>query len=185
MAHPYRRVCLDMDGVLCDFYRGVARLLDREALYDAYLVAPGAASHDYEFLDLPKHEIQERINEAGEDFWLDLPAYPWASELVSAAVRAAEGVSILSSPGRFTHAHVGKMRWLKRHGILSAHTDVILAHRKYLHAGHRDLLVDDYPRYLDLWTAAGGRGALVERAWNRDQPGLTEAAILALLRPSI
>lgn len=174
----FRRVCIDMDGVLCDFYRGVARLLNKERLYDDYLANPVASAHDYELFGEPKSAIQSRINDAGEAFWAELPAYDWVPALMRAAKDSGEGVSILSSPGRFQHAHIGKMRWLKNHGILSAHTDVILAHRKYLHAGPNEVLVDDYPEYLARWTAAGGQGLLVARAWNRDTPGLSEAEIL-------
>jgi hypothetical protein len=182
MAKKYRRVCLDMDGVLCDFYRGVARVLDMEGKYDEFLMTvQPTESNNYEFFGIPKTEILSAVDDAGEEFWVNLPAYEWVPELVSTAIRQGDGVSFLTSCGRFKHAHVGKIRWLKKHGILTSHTDVILSHRKFLHAGPREVLVDDYPVYLNRWAEDGGIPLLVSRAWN-GYKGHDEADVLTQLK---
>jgi uncharacterized HAD superfamily protein len=51
----YRTLCLDMDGVLCDFYHGVAKILGMEKKYAEFLreVQP-TESNNYEFLSFPK-----------------------------------------------------------------------------------------------------------------------------------
>lgn len=177
----FRRICLDMDGVLCDFYRGIARLLNQEARYEAYLAGPAVKeASDYEVFGINKEAALRLVDDAGEDFWANLEPYPWFKNLHATAETVGEGCSILSSCGRFSHAHAGKLRWLKRHGLITKDTDVILSHRKYLHAGRYDVLIDDNPEYLRKWEEAGGYPLLVNRHWNGNE-GLSETEVMTAL----
>jgi len=135
---------VDMDGVIANTSEGL----------QAHLGLPQVPPVDY-------HWMKDLINWSELDvcFWENLPVY----EDTLLEMQALENTTIL------THcfsvdAIIGKSKWLDRYwpGI-----EMINLAEKYLIAGPGRYLFDDYPVQIEQWEKAGGKGVLIERAWNR------------------
>ena len=74
VAHP---VFLDMDGVLANFFEGVARLFGT-----ASAALPRGEYDMGRCLGVPFAEIDRRVK-GTPTFWSELPPYPWAKELLA------------------------------------------------------------------------------------------------------
>jgi hypothetical protein len=133
---------LDCDGVLADFDRGVKRLLG-----------------------LPPAEYQQRYG-AGK-FWAALAKAPGFYEhlpLMPDAIELFEGVRhlnpvILTGLPRGNWAAPQKVRWAARH-FPGTRIITCMAIDKRSHCTEDDVLVDDTPKYRDLWEGAGGHFVL-------------------------
>tara|TARA_B100000686_G_scaffold5267_1_gene5250 strand:- start:5360 stop:5926 length:567 start_codon:yes stop_codon:yes gene_type:complete len=149
-------VYVDMDGVLADFFGGVEKLYGVE--HWKQLVSDKTK-------DL-KQEVISRIQ--GTDFFKTLPKFPTADELIATVKQFTGGTfSILSSPLRGDHENSanGKKYWLQQN--IEAPNQVIITGRKESYAIDKrtrvpNILIDDRPKNLDRWKAAGGYGILYQ-----------------------
>ena len=135
------RLFLDLDGVLTDFTKQLADLLGKP---QRSVVS---------FNNDPK--IWKKIDDAGEDFWINMPWMPNGRELWD-AVKSYKP-TILSSPTRHESSKKGKKKWIEDN---ISGTPVILDSNKARHANKGDILIDDRKKNIDLWNEAGGIGVL-------------------------
>ena len=112
-----------------------------------------------------------RIDEAGPRFWSGLSPTPWADELVSLA-RAAGSCAIATSPSASPDSTAGKLRWMQQR-FGKRFRDFVITPHKHLLAGPGRLLIDDSPKHIDAFRAAGGE-ALLFPTWENGQrqPGV-------------
>lgn len=164
-----KNILLDMDGVLSDFLTGALKVLD--AKYGA--AGPGDPVELY----VKSHAQFEITNYYGitdeefwaaiantPNFWYDLPALPWARELLG-VIRSFGDVTICSAPGNDITCCTQKQAWLR--DVLDVdYRDVVLCNKKYLLANPDVLLIDDYIKNVDTFRVAGGRAVLVPSNWN-------------------
>jgi len=165
-------IYLDMDGVCCDFVGAVCRLFGKPELIDNY---PWDQWDIAGILDITEEELWTKVSNRGMEWWADMDAYPWFWSLYQ-GLDDLSPVTFLSSPTHDPQSLAGKLRWIQsRLGYRC--TNYILTPRKNkaLLARPGDILIDDSPKSIDDWNAAGGIGWLWRQRWN------TEPALECLL----
>lgn len=176
----FRKVCLDMDGVMCDYMKASNELFGKELEYQTYLKAPFYPVSCEKIYNISTEKYYTEVDNAGVDFWANMEPLSWSRDLFNAAQKHSDGITFLTNPGRFEHAHIGKIMWLKKHGFWGKGIDVIFSKNKYLHAGPTDVLVDDDIDNIEKWNNANGIGFLVKRPWTVHK-GYSESKILETL----
>lgn len=155
------RICLDMDGVLCDFVGGAAKALG----FDAKLVRRHGF---YEDVGHTPESFWRGIEALGVDFWRKLDAYPWANWLMAQCERLAGGwdnLIILSSPSLCPNSASGKVLWLQDR-LGRDFRSYLLGSRKEFCARPDTVLIDDTEHVCQAFVQAGGHALLFPRPWN-------------------
>ena len=155
----YEAVWLDMDGVLADFVAGALRHTGHTHLKQEEF-------SDYDIFPKLGTTGDAFFRTVGEDFWAELPLCPEFEKIIAYAFASGRRVGIASMPPphRAEEAVAGKRRWLAKH--LPGIAEVRFLHDKHVLAGPRTLLIDDLPRNVEKFRAAGGDAHLVPRPWN-------------------
>jgi 5'(3')-deoxyribonucleotidase len=132
---------IDLDGVLTDFDKQLAKLLDRPL------------DRDWDFGNDPK--VWAKISKAGEEFWSTMKFMPDGEKLWNAIKKYDP--TILSSPTRHPSSIEGKKKWLKKHlpGV-----PYIIESKKEKYAEPGAILIDDREKNIKKWEDAGGIGIL-------------------------
>jgi 5'(3')-deoxyribonucleotidase len=171
-----RHCLLDVDEVVCDFFSTALPILAERA------GRPDVTTSNYPFgewnmggvfPDLPDHPLN--ILDEDPDFWLNLPALPWAQDLYRHLCRlfGSENVTFATSPTRGVNCASHKLLWLHRQfGVWP--DSVMIGSRKHLMAHPDVVLVDDRPGNVEAFRQAGGRAVLFPAAWNTFSPRFEE-----------
>lgn len=165
---PYRmnrHVFLDMDGVIVDFLAGAMKVLNHR-YRKKYRPSEYAKLHGRfginDLYGISLKEFWESI-ESNPFFWLELNPTPYGLKLYYWLSGIAP-VTIVTCPSDDPSCAEQKLVWLNSHlGIKP--NDVVLCCKKHLLAGN-GILIDDYHKYADEFTAAGGEAILVPSEWN-------------------
>jgi len=160
---------VDMDGVLADFFKGIA---------DFYGVE--------HWKKLPSKE-QNILALKGTDFFNRLEAFDTADDLVRFVQVVSEGDwGICSSPlrGDRDNSAFWKRVWLERHGWLPKIENLIFTGQKENFAvdpytGQPNLLIDDKPSNIKDWINKGGVGIRYQA--NEDTLEDLKAKVLELI----
>lgn len=138
---------LDMDGVLADFAGHLATSLNIN-INDINRSYNLTEAFGLPFLDID--QIVRRHN-----FWIHIPALPWAKKLVDILKRDFD-VVILSAPwDNHPQCLADKIHWCRFHlGISQSH--VILTKHKHLLSRPGLILIDDYNKNCFAWSRMGG-----------------------------
>lgn len=150
------QIYCDMDGVLCDF----------DSRFEYYFdMTPDDFRSKY-----GKKALEDKVSEAGIQFWAGMPWMPGGQQLWS--VIGNRGTYILSSPGNFLSAEEGKKLWIEKnlnpqpkgaifkragqkHEVLQGKTPDQIK---------KSILIDDYYRNILPWKEAGGIGLYYKSA---------------------
>lgn len=161
----YRIFC-DLDGVLVDFDRGFLELPEN---------TEKLTPKEYERKN-GKNSIWPMIDKLGEDFWTNLQWTKDGRELWDYLKRFDP--IILSAPSLHPGCLTGKTKWVKNNlGIdqdavrdpkdFTEETRFILANHKHDYVepaktllNREPVLIDDFIKKLEKWSAAGGIGIL-------------------------
>lgn len=142
------KVYVDMDGVLANFYAGVT-----------------AATGHEEPRALALQDIEDAMASfAGTDFFYTLPKYEQADQLIAMVNKMTGGDwYILSSPLKYDREGSAKHKaaWVKKYLNIQPkgmHFTGDKAQFATQPDGTPNILIDDYPKYLEKWTNAGGIG---------------------------
>ncbi len=155
-----------MDGVCTDFVKSCinAHNLNLESTLLNWKKNYPGEFRAYKVLGITNSLFWKKIDEQGEDFWVNLDEYPWFWDLYSTLKSIGE-VIFLTTPSSNPCSLSGKLKWLqKRFG--SNFKDYILTPHKHLLAGKNSFLIDDYPVNIEKFTAHGGKGILFPQYWN-------------------
>ena len=148
----YKRIFLDMDGVLADFDGGVERLCHikpipqdgvRPSDYDDKLwVAVREIPHFYDLLD--------PMPGAVEMFHLIYEAYGENCEILTGIPKPNRGIETAAED---------KVIWMRRLLSDQVKVNTVLAKEKQLLChGPEDILIDDFSKNIRRWEEAGGTG---------------------------
>ena len=146
------QIYVDMDGVIADFVGGIKKGL-----------VPDYDEHKYhtdpKYRDAMWDTVAE-YSEGGGKMWLELPVMADAMELWN--FLKPHKPQILSATGRKTYgAAAQKKEWIKTHISPSVKVNLVQAARmKAQYAKKGDILIDDQPKAINPWKAAGGVGIL-------------------------
>lgn len=143
------KIYLDMDGVLADFFTEYAKLA-------------GVTSGSYR--DIPPAKQDPTLDKmVGTDFFLRLPKFPTADNLIKLALKYAKVYNICSSPlrGDFKNSEHWKREWIKAN-LNPQPAEIIITGQKERHAvnsdGSPNILIDDRGTNIVAWRARGGIG---------------------------
>ena len=146
-AKGQSKIFLDMDGVLCNFIKGVA----------------DTTGEDFTSPDLNKKmkgKIKAEI-EAKGDFWHNLEWQPGGTNLWRYVKSSSP--YILSAYAQWDkNCKDGKHSWIKRHLMMPKNRiNLVKREEKKLYAvqdGVPNILIDDYIKNIREWEQAGGIG---------------------------
>ena len=143
------KIYLDMDGVLADFFAEYAKLA-------------GVTTGNYR--DIPPAKADPTLDKMiGTDFFLRLPKFPTADNLVKLVLSYGKVYNICSSPLRGDHKNSEhwKREWIKKN-LNPQPSEIIITGQKERHAvnadGSPNILIDDRGSNIANWRAKGGIG---------------------------
>ena len=162
-----RRIFLDMDGVIANFSDKAISAVSGCSLEEAAKISDRLVEHDFHgVLGITEDDFWRSIDAMGDQFWAELPPYPWMNELVATIDKFAPW-TILSAPSMHPSCAAGKMKWIYKH-FGSNFRNFALAPRKWQFARSADqVLIDDKYSNITEWIQHGGIGILFPRAFNR------------------
>ena len=142
-------IYVDMDGVLADFFGEWAKLMDVD-----------------HFSDINKqHDINDALQKIRDtdDFWLRLPIFPDAKNLLNLIKQVRGEYSICTSPlADDPNSENHKRTWVEKNLAFFPPKEVHVTHNKPQFATAKDgtpnILIDDYGVNINAWEAAGGIG---------------------------
>jgi len=153
---------LDMDGVQADFFTAWAQWHNQKF----------GMSHVERYKDIGSKEQREQsiaeLSAEGpefiEQFFSTLPTLPGGQRLI-AWLRANDiPFTVLSAPLRGMHGPsiAGKRTWLDAHNPGTSGSAIFTGDKSRMatRGGKANVLVDDYKKYVNAWTDAGGMGVL-------------------------
>jgi hypothetical protein len=158
-------ICLDMDGVLCDFFGGVNRLFGVPSWPYPY---PVGDWDWYAHFPYPKKPV-DLAPHMNFEFHRDLDWTPDGEEILAAAAHlvGADNVWLVTAPWHTPGCRDGKAAWVERHcpvllpRLVVTSSKVVASHPGWL-------LLDDSDKNCAAYEAKanGGRAAVVPRPWN-------------------
>lgn len=141
-------VYLDMDGVQADFFGAWARIHNVPTY--KHIADPEAAIN----------ELAASGPEKVQHFFSTLDPLPGGLQIIRWLNENTVPFTVLSAPLRGEpHASIaGKKEWLDRHNPGTSNYAIFTSkkHNYALKAGHPQVLVDDFGKYLTAWGEAGG-----------------------------
>lgn len=158
-------ILLDLDGVLSDFFTEALFRLNEN--FDGNITAAEYIKHNTfdmaRVFGITSVEFWETL-EQDCDFWNSLKPFPWAQLLLDILSDKGE-VTICSSPSYHPICAAQKIQWCLDHLKINS-SAVMLGGRKYLMARPDAILIDDFPKNVKAFRAAGSRAILVPSNWN-------------------
>jgi len=149
-------VCLDMDGVCCDWLGSVARLFgtctrDLEAKWTL---------GDYDInhaLGIKSKDLWKAVDGC-KGFWENLDPYPWNDELFK--LLEPYEVHFCTSPSMDPECFSGKVKWLYKHAPKKIKRNISITTDKWLLAKFNRILIDDKESNCLEWEKNGGKAIL-------------------------
>lgn len=152
---------LDMDGVQCDFIKGVLEAFDVKG--DPYLKEENYGNWWIQkILGIPDEEFYSRLD---FNFWANLPKTKEADEIVSLVMENFKEVRVLTTSCLSWGSYGGKYEWISKHYPFLRRSIVTSAFKHELAKPDR-LLIDDSDVNIEEFDAAGGMTFKYPRAWN-------------------
>lgn len=147
---------LDIDEVLVDFVGPALQLhgYDVEAVKQEW---PSDVWSVQQVLGISNTKFWKPINEAGSEFWENLPEKPWIDEMLCLVSMKFSQSYLVSSPSLCPSSYTGKANWIhKRFG--KSFDKFLLTPHKELLAGPGRVLIDDNPYNVKRFVECGGHG---------------------------
>jgi hypothetical protein len=164
------KVYLDMDGVICDFVKGLHNVLDLPYDKKDYPYKLG----DYDIFSeierisgIPKVKQYKVLQDI--DFWENIDKTPETDRLMNILENQImkDNVFILSTvPSSWSYAATGKYKWVSKN--LKGYTPRIILSplSKSFFAREDIMLIDDSDENYKKYTELGYKAYLVPRHWN-------------------
>lgn len=152
--------CLDMDGVLVDFYNGCLELFGKN--HTDLKIGDESIRHFGD--NLSDEEFYEQFD---YDFWVNLKFTEEALDLVGFVVHlfGRKNVCIVSTPMRKPETVAAKLHWIQTH-LPEFSRQNLLGAPKHFCACHRTVLVDDMKKNVVPFRENGGAAIMMPRPWN-------------------
>jgi len=156
-------VFLDMDGVICNFRKGVHDRFDK--FYDYATLSKKWTFWD----DWPDVTLEMVNNVCNAFFWANLEWTEDGRDILTAIwqIFNSKDIYLLTDPVIGHETETGKMIWID--GWLPEYLKrtIITQAPKHLLARPDTLLIDDKNENVDGFREADGKALLVPRPWNR------------------
>jgi len=169
-----KTVFLDMDDVLVDFMGGLHKALDIPYNYFNYPYKKGEwdiLGYQIKWQHYPDCLVTfEKCNQCcTTSFWQNLKWMHDGHDILRVVLDKfhPEQIYLLTTPMPNLESASGKMMWVNDNLPVYLKHTIITQAPKFLLARPDTLLIDDKNQNVDEFYAAGGRGCLVPRFWNR------------------
>lgn len=150
-----KRIFLDMDGVIVDWYGGAIKLARTD--HDVRAVVHRAFTDGLFCYD---GRLDNMIENKGLAFWAELEPFPWTMTLVEALKREVNAVVFLSNPSCYSQAYHGKQAWLEKHGFDPNALVVTRDKSQLVSHDPLSILVDDLQENVLKFEEKGGQAYL-------------------------
>ncbi len=172
-----KKIFIDMDGVLCDFWKAVqekmgidlAKLSDE----DKEELAKGKdfVEKIKDSFGISEFKIKDTFSDP--DFWADMQWLPQGKKLIEHLMSKGDyDIYVLTAPSKFAPEECkrGKRIWLEKN-LPELAAKVIFEYNKYEHAEPDALLIDDNEIHTDSFKTHGGESIKVPSQFedNRDE----------------
>jgi 5'(3')-deoxyribonucleotidase len=164
-----KKIYCDLDGVLCDFFHGFSALVGLTPAEGKALIDPqGWIRSDLlapPYRGLSGAALHMLLGQSDAAFWSELPVIPEGVELFKEVRDRGVAVAILTRPTPEPNAVCleGKVDWVRRH---LGDVEVIFTQDKAAYAHPGAVLIDDEPRNVEAFRAAGGSAFLWPQPWH-------------------
>lgn len=155
-----KNILVDMDGVLSDFFDSCMKIWE-DKTPDTF---PQGEWDFPEVLGVSNNQFWKRID-SHWDFWENLKPYSWTKDLISFLDSTKIPWFIATSPSNDENCPTGKIKWLRKH-IHPQFNKFMIGKHKELMANKHTILIDDTPKKINAFNAAGGLGILWPAPWN-------------------
>lgn len=160
-------IYLDMDGVICDWVKGLLEVHNRYDLLDRYKADKFPTDWLMEGALGTEDELWVPVDYAGEEFWADLDPYSWLEEIVNLLEETEVPWYIATHNRNNGGSAGGKVRWL--HRIFgNDFKQYILIKHKHLLSKPGALLIDDHNGNCRSFAKEeyGGTSIIFPQPWN-------------------
>jgi len=169
-------IYLDLDGVVADFHSGWCDLweIDRSNVdkITSWHLGLQAAAEVRLGYTMSMDQVWMTLEDAGAEWWANLPLLPWANDLVELCQTHAPVVFMTSpalSPSRSatrtnTSCLTGKIMWMEKHFPEITRWAITPVKHHMSHPGA--LLIDDSTHGCDVFQKHGGEVYLFPRPWS-------------------
>jgi len=142
-----------MDGVLANFRVGCCKLFNTE------LTEEMRKTWDFdEIMSIPLSRFWKTIAKC-DNFWLDLPIFPWARSLVKMAEHYTDDILICSKSPSDANCYSQKRKWLDKHKFGKYEHFIGNGNKGWLARRDR-VLIDDYINNTRDFISMGGVAVL-------------------------
>jgi len=154
------KLFLDLDGVLCNWTKGVCDLFCVDYKEpDVYDIS--------KMLGIPQSQMWKKIDEAGYSFWANLEPYPWFNEIIEKVKKVDKNFCLLTSPSKCPNCVKGKLEWIHNHFGWGFRNYIFAPSQlKQEVAGKNKILIDDRLSNIKEWDDNGGYGILFPQPYN-------------------
>lgn len=148
-----------MDGVIADFTTAYLKLVNSKLSHDDV-----KDWHIFKYTGQTESEFWVTLGLADEQFWIDIPIYSYALNLIK-DLRFIDDVTILTSVSEVAPlAATGKIKWLEKH--VKPMIPICIDTDKYKYAYPGTILIDDKPDNVRQFINRGGKAYLFSQPWN-------------------
>jgi 5'(3')-deoxyribonucleotidase len=158
MTTEITEINIDLDGVLADFTSEAIR----QCLPPGKFKPSDCTSWNWIEQHVPREILDSLFRRVW--FWENIPAYPWANELVEALRATGCKLRFITNAQGIAEAEEGKTKWLIAHGF--SDIPVVFTADKHKYAHPNAVLIDDSNANCEAWRKAGGRDILFPQYWN-------------------
>jgi hypothetical protein len=153
-------IFLDMDGVLADLFEKVAQ----EIHYKSYLDLTIGEKEEARRIWKDSKESNLFFNRQGgvECFFANLPTFgEKTNTIIKTVLNFTPSYCICSKPASINPqaSKDGKLKWIKQH-LTPSPIKAVFPHNKAKYAlnskNEPNILIDDFPPYIESWKQAGG-----------------------------
>lgn len=161
-----KKILLDMDGVIVDFFGGVCELFGKNKFSEYGKLNAQNGWEFYKQWGATDSDFWGMIDMKGEEFWTSLKPERWAKQFYE-GLTALAPVYFCSSGAINPVAWSGKIRWIRSWLRQPRFNNVVLTAHKELLALPTNCLVDDHIENVRKFREGGGRAILFPRNWNQ------------------
>lgn len=157
-----KKVILDMDGVLTNFYKGVCDAFGKSS------ELKGKISYDF-WNSWDDKTTRDQINAiCNKDFWRNLEWHDEGKEILEILESAygAENIELVTRPMDHAGSWNGKKLWIMDNMIDYRDRLTVTTRSRSVYAASDVLLIDDWESNVNAFREAGGQAILIPRPWN-------------------
>jgi 5'(3')-deoxyribonucleotidase len=152
-----KTVLIEMEDILCDTSREVAKSLNLENPEQPAINTSG------ELAEIEVKEVEKFLETQPASFWEELP--PTEELPVIKNFLKGSKVKVVTRPYNLVASQEGKKNWLKKH---FPEADVVFTRSKHVFANEQTTLIDCKPAAIQAFKRFGGAGVLVPKPWQKN-----------------